>query len=103
MTKNELLKFFHDVAIVPVVKIDDAAKAVPLAKALIKGGIPPAEITFRTDAAEEAIRNVSRECPEMIVGAGTVINPALAEKAVAAGAKFIVSRTSAAPSLRSSS
>ena len=91
MTKNELLKFFHDVAIVPVVKIDDAAKAVPLAKALIKGGIPTAEITFRTDAAEEAIRNVSRECPEMIVGAGTVINPALAEKAVAAGAKFIVS------------
>ncbi len=91
MTKNELLKFIHDIAIVPVVKIDDAAKAVPLAKAMMAGGIPVAEITFRTAAAEEAIRNVTKACPEMVVGAGTVINPALAEKAVAAGAKFIVS------------
>ena len=91
MTKTELFQFFHDLGIVPVVKIDDAAKAVPLAKAMMKGGINAAEITFRTDAAEDAIRNISKECPEMVVGAGTVINPALAEKAVAAGAQFIVS------------
>ncbi len=91
MTKEELFTTFHDIGLVPVVKIDDAEKAVPLAKALIDGGIPCAEITFRTDAAEEAIKRVSKAYPEMLVGAGTVINPQLAEKAVAAGAKFIVS------------
>ena len=91
MTKDELYTFFHDSGIVPVVKIDDAEKAVPLAKAMIDGGINSAEITFRTAAAEEAIRKVTAAFPKMIVGAGTVINPQLAEKAVAAGAKFIVS------------
>ena len=91
MTKDELYTFFHDSGIVPVVKIDDAEKAVPLAKAMIDGGINSAEITFRTAAAEEAIRKVTAAYPDMIVGAGTVINPQLAEKAVAAGAKFIVS------------
>ena len=91
MTKTELFQFFHDLGIVPVVKIDDAAKAVPLAKAMMKGGINAAEITFRTDAAEDAIRNISKECPEMVVGAGTVINAEQAERAVKAGARFIVS------------
>lgn len=91
MTKDELFTIFHNIGIVPVVKIDDAAKAVPLAKAMIKGGIPCAEITFRTAAAEQAIKNITAEVPEMLVGAGTVINPELAEKAVNAGAKFIVS------------
>ena len=91
MTKDELLNTLHDIGLVPVVKIDDAATAVPLAKALIDGGLPCAEITFRTAAAEEAIRNVTKAYPDMIVGAGTVINPELAKKAVAAGAKFIVS------------
>ena len=91
MTKDELYTFFHDSGIVPVVKIDDAEKAVPLAKAMIDGGINSAEITFRTAAAEEAIRKVTAAFPKMVVGAGTVINPQLAEKAVAAGAKFIVS------------
>ena len=91
MTKDELYTFFHDSGIVPVVKIDDADKAVPLAKAMIDGGINSAEITFRTAAAEEAIRKVTAAFPKMVVGAGTVINPQLAEKAVAAGAKFIVS------------
>ena len=91
MTKDELYSFFHDSGIVPVVKIDDAEKAVPLAKAMIEGGINSAEITFRTAAAEEAIRKVTAAFPKMVVGAGTVINPQLAEKAVAAGAKFIVS------------
>ena len=80
MTKAELMKFFHDIGIVPVVKIDDAEKAVPLAKAMIKGGLPVAEITFRTAAAEEAIKRVTKECPEMVVGAGTVINPEIAKK-----------------------
>lgn len=91
MTKEELFTYFHDLGIVPVVKIDDAKKAIGLAKAMIKGGIPCAEVTFRTDAAEEAIKLITKECPEMLVGAGTVINPELAEKAVKAGAKFIVS------------
>ena len=91
MNKDELFKFFHNIGLVPVVKIDDAAKAVPLAKAMIEGGIPCAEVTFRTAAAEEAIRKMSEAFPEMMIGAGTVINPELAEKAVNAGAKFIVS------------
>lgn len=91
MTQDELFTIFHDIGIVPVVKIDDASKAEALAKALIDGGLPCAEVTFRTAAAEEAIRRMSKAHPEMLIGAGTVINPELAEKAVAAGAKFIVS------------
>ncbi len=91
MTQDELFTYFHDLGIVPVVKIDDAKKAEGLANAMIKGGIPCAEVTFRTDAAEEAIKIITKKCPDMFVGAGTVINPELAEKAVKAGAKFIVS------------
>ncbi len=91
MTNEELFTKFHDIGIVPVVKIDDAAKAEGLAKAMIDGGLPCAEVTFRTDAAEEAIRRITKAFPEMLVGAGTVISPELAEKAVNAGAKFIVS------------
>ncbi len=81
----------HAVGLVPVVKIDDAAKAEGLAGALVAGGLPCAEVTFRTDAAEEAIRRMSTAYPQMLVGAGTVINVELAKKAVAAGASFIVS------------
>ena len=77
--------------IVPVVKIDDAEKAVPLAEALCRGGLPCAEITFRTNQAEEAIRRISAALPDMFVGAGTVLTPEQADKAQAAGAKFIVS------------
>lgn len=88
---DTILSQFQQIGIVPVVKIDDAAKAEGLAKAMIDGGIPCAEITFRTAAAEEAIKRVSKAYPEMLVGAGTVINVEFAEKAVAAGAKFIVS------------
>ncbi len=91
MTKEELFKTFHNIGLVPVVKIDDASKAEKLAKAMIDGGIPCAEVTFRTEAAEEAIKRMSKAYPEMLIGAGTVINPQLAEKAVMAGAKFIVS------------
>jgi len=77
--------------IVPVVKLDDAKDALPLADALIAGGLPLSEITFRTDAAEEAIRITANERPDMLVGAGTVLSIEQADKAIAAGAKFIVS------------
>jgi 2-dehydro-3-deoxyphosphogluconate aldolase/(4S)-4-hydroxy-2-oxoglutarate aldolase len=88
---HELFKTLGNIGLVPVIKIDDAGKAAALGKALLKGGLPVAEVTFRTAAAEEAIRRMSGECPGLIVGAGTVINPDLAKKAIAAGAKFIVS------------
>jgi 2-dehydro-3-deoxyphosphogluconate aldolase/(4S)-4-hydroxy-2-oxoglutarate aldolase len=77
--------------IVPVVAIDDAANAVPLARALLAGGIPCIEITFRTSAAREAMERISAEVPEMLLGAGTVLTVAQAETALAAGARYIVS------------
>ncbi len=77
--------------IVPVIKVEDAADAVPLCKALCNGGLPVAEITFRSDAAEEAIRRVHEELPEVILGAGTVLTRDQVDRAVAAGATYIVS------------
>ena len=77
--------------VVPVVVLEDAAQAVPTAKALLKGGINAMEITFRTSAAKASIEKVSKEVPEMIVGAGTVVNVQQLHDAVEAGAKFIVS------------
>jgi len=77
--------------VVPVVKLNDAKNAVPLARAMLAGGIECMEITFRTAAAEEAIAAVSREVPEMYVGAGTVITTQQADAARDAGAKFLVS------------
>ncbi len=77
--------------IVPVIKIDDAADAVSLAKALLAGGINVMEITFRTQAAGAAIAAVAKEVPDMYVGAGTVLTVAQLNEAKAAGAKFIVS------------
>ena len=91
MTSEEFFNRVPNVGIVPVVKINDFKKATPLAKALLDGGISIVEITFRTEAAEDSIRSITRRYPEMIVGAGTVINPEIAEKAVSAGASFIVS------------
>lgn len=88
---NKILEELSDIGIVPVVKIDDAKDALPLAKALMDGGLPCAEVTFRTDAAEETIRKMCRAYPEMLVGAGTVLTTGQADKAVAAGAKFLVS------------
>lgn len=79
------------IRIVPVVVLNDAEKAVPLAEALCKGGLPCAEVTFRTDAAEESIRRIAKSCPDMLVGAGTVLSPEQADRAMGAGAKFIVS------------
>ena len=77
--------------VVPVVVLDDAEQAVPTAKALLKGGINAMEITFRTAAAKASIAKVAAEVPEMIVGAGTVINVEQLHDAIDAGAKFIVS------------
>ncbi len=88
---NAVLEQFGKIGIVPVVVLDDAKDAEPLAEALCKGGLPCAEVTFRTAAAEEAIRLISRKYPEMLVGAGTVLTTGQVERAVAAGARFIVS------------
>ena len=77
--------------VVPVVVLNDAKDAAPLAKALCEGGLPCAEVTFRTEAAEESIRIMTTEYPEMFVGAGTVLTIDQVDRAVAAGAKFIVS------------
>lgn len=88
---NDLIKKISLIGIVPVVKINDVEKAVPLAKALSNGGIPTAEITFRTEQAAEAIALITKEVPEMLIGAGTVLTTEQADSAISAGAKFIVS------------
>ena len=87
---KDLAERFHEVGVVPVVVLEDAKDAVPLAKALIAGGLPVAEVTFRTAAAADSIKAISEACPEMLVGAGTVTNLEQAKKAKEAGAKFIV-------------
>ena len=88
---NAVLEQISKIGIVPVVKIDNAADALPLAKALCAGGLPCAEVTFRTSAAAEAIKIMTDNFPSMCVGAGTVLNAEQVDAAVAAGAKFIVS------------
>ena len=87
----EMLEKLSCAGIVPVIKVEDAADAVPLCKALSDGGLPVAEITFRSDAAEEAIRRVHEELPEVILGAGTVLTKDQVDRAVNAGAAYIVS------------
>lgn len=77
--------------VVPVVVLEDAKDAVPLGQALCEGGIPCAEVTFRTEAAEESIRRMKEAFPDMLVGAGTVLSVEQAERAIKAGAEFIVS------------
>jgi 2-dehydro-3-deoxyphosphogluconate aldolase/(4S)-4-hydroxy-2-oxoglutarate aldolase len=79
------------IGLVPVVTVNKPQDAVPLARALLRGGIACAEITFRTQSAEEAIRRIGGECPETLIGAGTVLTVQLAEQAVRAGAQYIVS------------
>lgn len=88
---NEVLEKIHELGIVPVVVLNDAKDAAPLAKALCDGGLPCAEVTFRTAAAEESIRIMTERFPEMLVGAGTVLTKDQVDRAVSAGAKFIVS------------
>lgn len=88
---NEVLKQMSDFGIIPVVVLNDTKDAEPLGRALVEGGIPCAEVTFRTEAAEESIRIMAEKFPEMLVGAGTVLTTEQVDRAVAAGAKFIVS------------
>lgn len=88
---NQILDKISNIGLVPVIKIDDVEKAVPLAKALVAGGIPVAEVTFRTAEGEEAIRRIAKEVPEILVGAGTVLSTEQVDRAIDAGAKFIVS------------
>ena len=82
---------FQKLGVVPVVVLEDKKDAIPLAKALSEGGLPCAEVTFRTDAAAESIRLISETYPDMLVGAGTVLTTAQVDAAVESGAKFIVS------------
>ena len=88
---NEILERIGELGIVPVVKIEKAEGALPLGKALLDGDLPITEITFRTSAAEESIKSLTRELPKLLVGAGTILTVEQAKKAVSAGAKFIVS------------
>lgn len=87
---TDLLEKLGVLGVVPVVKIERAEDAVALGRALLAGGLPCAEITFRTAAAEDAIRRIASSLPEIIVGAGTVLSVDQADKAVSAGARFIV-------------
>ncbi len=82
---------FSHLGVVPVVVIKEVKDALPLAKALIDGGLPCAEITLRTPAAEDAIQAICREYPDMLVGAGTVLTVEQVKRTAAAGAKFMVS------------
>ena len=88
--------------VVPVVVLEDEAQAVPTARALLAGGINAMEITFRTAAAKDSIAKVAKEVPEMIVGAGTVVNLEQLHDAVEAGARFIVSPGTDAEIIRES-
>ena len=88
---EDITESFEKLGVVPVVVLEDAKDAVPLATALVEGGLPCAEVTFRTEAAEESIRIMTKEFPEMVVGAGTVLTTEQVDRAVDAGAKFIVS------------
>ena len=87
----EIVKQLGQIGLVPVLSIDDPDKAVALGEALSAGGLPCAEITFRTAAAEESIRRISEALPDMLVGAGTVLTTEQVDRAVAAGSRFIVS------------
>ena len=88
---NEVLERLGKIGIVPVLVLEDAKDAYNLGRALMEGGLPCAEVTFRTEAAEESIRILSRTYPEMLLGAGTVLTIEQVDRAVKAGASFIVS------------
>ena len=90
-TMTATFEALGQIGLVPVITVNRPQDAVPLVRALLKGGIACAEITFRTPSAEEAIRRICGECPEMLIGAGTVLTVQQAEQAVRAGAQYIVS------------
>jgi len=85
-----ILDRLRTLRVLPVIVIEDAAHAAPLARALADGGRPAAEITFRTAGAGDAIRRIAAECPDVVLGAGTVLTPARVDEALDAGAQFIV-------------
>ena len=87
----DMIKQLSLAGLVPVIAVNDAQDAIPLCKALSDGGLPVAEITFRTSAAEEAIRLVHEQLPDVILGAGTVLTCEQVDRAIAAGATYIVS------------
>lgn len=88
---KNLMKKIEEYKLVPVIKLDDAKNASPLAAALCQGGLPVAEVTFRTAAARESIEIMAKTYPEMLIGAGTITTPDQARQAVDAGASFLVS------------
>ncbi len=91
MKENGFYEQLEKTGVVPVVVLEKVEDAVPMANALVAGGLPAAEVTFRTAAAADCIREMSEKCPDILVGAGTVVNLEQCKKAVEAGAKFIVS------------
>ena len=90
MTNKELEERFYKIGVIPVIALDDAKDASPMGDALMKGGLPAAEVTFRTAAAVDTIKILKKEFPDMLVGAGTVLTTEQADSAIDAGAEFIV-------------
>lgn len=91
MLEKEVIEKIRTLKLIPVVVLDDAKDAIPLAKAICEGGLPCAEVTFRTNAASESIRQMKENYPQMLIGAGTVLTKEQVDEAVEAGAEFIVS------------
>ena len=87
---NDVLQTISNIGIIPVIAFNSVEEAVPLCEALVAGGLPATEVTFRTACAEDCIRAIAKEVPEMLLGAGTVLTIDQADRAMAAGAKFIV-------------
>ena len=87
---NPVLQRVYEIGIIPVIAFNDVDEAIPLCKALMDGGLPAAEVTFRTACAEECIRKIPEELPDMLLGAGTVLTNDQADRAMAAGASFVV-------------
>ena len=88
---NSVLQRVYEIGIIPVIAFNSVDEALPLCKALMAGGLPAAEVTFRTACAEDCIKKIHEELPDMLLGAGTVLTVEQVEQARAAGAKFIVS------------
>ena len=86
---NPIVEKVYQIGIIPVIAFNSVDEALPLCKALAEGGLPAAEVTFRTACAEECIRKIHEEMPEMLLGAGTVLTCEQADRAMAAGASFI--------------
>lgn len=91
LTTEQLMQKMREIAVIPVAVFDDAADALPAAKALKNGGLPSIEITFRTAAAADAIAAIKKELPDLLIGAGTVLTVEQVKKAAECGADFLVS------------